>query len=116
MVRLLIDDVTLLKADAIQAHVRLKGGATRTMILSRPRRAWELRKTDRAIVETIDRWLDDQTDGQRYDGHRENRAWAGRKTWRPGPSGYLSGGPSSTADGDTSPGTLRRLLRASRSR
>src|SRR5262249_30278154 len=64
MVRLLIEDVTLIKADGIRAAIRLKGGATRTLILSRPRRAWELRLTDRAIVEAIDRWLDDETDGQ----------------------------------------------------
>lgn len=64
MARLLIEDITLIKADGIRAHVRLKGGATRTLTLSRPRQAWELRQTDRAIVEAIDRWLDDQADGQ----------------------------------------------------
>jgi DNA invertase Pin-like site-specific DNA recombinase len=63
MVRLLIEDITLIKAAGIRADIRLKGGATRTLILPRPRRAWELRQTDRAIVEAIDRWLDDQTDG-----------------------------------------------------
>jgi hypothetical protein len=64
MVRLLIEDITLIKADGIRADIRLRGGATRTLLLSRPRRAWELRQTDRAVVEVIDRWLDDQTDGQ----------------------------------------------------
>ena len=36
IVRLLIDDVTLIKAQKITAHVRLSGGATRTLELERP--------------------------------------------------------------------------------
>ena len=36
MLRLLIEDVTLRKADKITAHVRLRGGATRTLIFETP--------------------------------------------------------------------------------
>jgi hypothetical protein len=36
ILRLLVDDVTLVKADTITAHVRLSGGATRTLVLKRP--------------------------------------------------------------------------------
>jgi hypothetical protein len=32
-VRLLIEDVTLIKAEVITAHVRLRGGATRTLTI-----------------------------------------------------------------------------------
>ncbi|MEE8307529.1 MAG: recombinase family protein, partial [Gammaproteobacteria bacterium] len=36
MVRLLIEDVTLIKAKKITAHIRFKGGATRTLVVPRP--------------------------------------------------------------------------------
>ena len=58
MVRLLIDDVTLVKNDEITLHARFRGGATRTITLPRPPRAWELRQTDREVVEEIDSLLD----------------------------------------------------------
>jgi hypothetical protein len=62
MVRLLIEDVTLLRADMLTAHVRFRGGATRTLTLPLPRSAAELRKTDPALIAEIDRLLDAHTD------------------------------------------------------
>jgi DNA invertase Pin-like site-specific DNA recombinase len=58
MVRLLIEDVTLLKGEEITVHVRFRGGATRTLTVPRPLSAWELRQTAPAVVAEIDRLLD----------------------------------------------------------
>lgn len=62
MARLLIEDVTLIKGSHLTAHVRFKGGATRTLTLPPPRTAGERRRTDPAIVQRIDRLLDEQTE------------------------------------------------------
>lgn len=62
MAQLLIEDVTLSKTDAIAAHVRFRGGATRTLTLPIPRSGRELRRTDPAIIERIDRLLDHHTE------------------------------------------------------
>lgn len=64
MVRLLLEDVTLLRAEQIVAHVRFRGGATRTLRLPLPRNAWQLRQIDPGVVAEIDRLLDDYTDGE----------------------------------------------------
>lgn len=64
MVRLMVEDVTLLRGDNVVAHVRFRGGATRTLELARPLRAWELRQTDPQVVAEIDRLLDDHTDDE----------------------------------------------------
>ncbi len=64
MARLLITDVTLLKAADITAHIRFNGGTTRTLHLELPKPAWEIRKTPEAAVAQIDRLLDDHTDGE----------------------------------------------------
>lgn len=62
MVRLLLEDVTLLRGEAITAHVRFKGGTTRTLTLPLPLPAWQLRQTPPAVVDAIDRLLDEHTD------------------------------------------------------
>jgi len=62
--RLLIDDVTLIKDDDIVVHVRFRGGDTRTLRLARPRPAADLHKLDPAVVDEIDRLLDDHTDSE----------------------------------------------------
>ena len=64
MVRLLLDDVTLVRTDEIVAHLRFRGGAVRTIQLPLPRSAADLRRTDPAVVAEIDRLLDDHTDAQ----------------------------------------------------
>ena len=58
IVRLLIEDVTLIKADVITAHVRLRGGATRTLTVPVGLPAWMIRKTPAAIVSMIDELLE----------------------------------------------------------
>ena len=62
MVRLLLEDVTLLKADEVIAQLRFRGGATQTLRLPLPLSAPELRKTRPAVVAEIDRLLDKYTD------------------------------------------------------
>lgn len=64
MVRLLIEDVTLIKAEQLTVHVRLRGGAVRTLTLPRPLPAWRSWQTDPAIVAEIDRLLDEYTTGE----------------------------------------------------
>ena len=58
IVRLLIEDVTLLKTDVITAHVRLRGGATRTLTVPIGLQSWMIRKTPAQVVSTIDELLD----------------------------------------------------------
>lgn len=64
MIRLLVEDVTLINGDQITAHVRLRGGATRTLRLSRPLTAWQARQTSPEVVAQIDRLLDEGTDAE----------------------------------------------------
>ena len=64
MIRLLIEDVTLIKEGQITLHVRFKGGATQSLTLPRPLSAWELRMTPAATIAEIDRLLDHHTEGQ----------------------------------------------------
>ena len=54
ILRLLVDDVTLIKADTITAHVRLSGGATRTLTLERPLPVAKLRKFKPELVAAVD--------------------------------------------------------------
>lgn len=62
MVRLLVEDVTLLKGRALTLQVRFKGGATQTLTQPKAATVMELRKTKAEIVATIDRLLDQATD------------------------------------------------------
>jgi len=62
MLRLLIEDVTLLKADKITAQVRLRGGATRTLGLDRPIPIAQIRKTKPELIAEIDRLLNNYCD------------------------------------------------------
>lgn len=62
MARLLIEDVTLLKGELITAHVRFRGGATRTIQLPLLLGAPDARRTPRQVVEEIDRLLDQHTE------------------------------------------------------
>jgi DNA invertase Pin-like site-specific DNA recombinase len=58
MARLLIEDVTLIRGEEITAHVRFRGGGTRTLALPLPLPAPDLRRTDPAVVARIDQLLD----------------------------------------------------------
>jgi DNA invertase Pin-like site-specific DNA recombinase len=59
LVRLLLEDVTLIRGEQIIAHVRFKGGVSRTVTVPIPLRAWQQRTTDPQAVGEIDRLLDD---------------------------------------------------------
>lgn len=62
IVRLLLEDVTLIKSDLIAVHVRFKGGAIRSLSLPLPVGAPELRKTGDDVIREIDRLLDTHTE------------------------------------------------------
>lgn len=62
LLRLLVEDVTLLKGDKVAVHIRLRGGQTRSLSLPRPIPAWKLRQTDPDLVAEIDRLIDHHTD------------------------------------------------------
>jgi DNA invertase Pin-like site-specific DNA recombinase len=64
MVRLLLEDVTLTKGDAITAGVRFRGGASRSLRLALAQPAWQLRQTSAAVVAEIDALLDAHTEGE----------------------------------------------------
>jgi DNA invertase Pin-like site-specific DNA recombinase len=64
MIRLLVEDVTLLRGDQITLHVRFKGGACRTLTLPLPLNAWQRRLTRPEVVTEIDRLLDHHTNLQ----------------------------------------------------
>ena len=64
MARLLIEDVTLLKADNVTLQIRFRGGATRTLIIPPPQRVWISRQTPSEVVTAIDRLLDEHTVGE----------------------------------------------------
>jgi DNA invertase Pin-like site-specific DNA recombinase len=62
MVRLLLEDVTLLKRDRILMHVRFKGGTIQSLTLPLPLSAPQLRKTGEAVVREVDRLLNQHTE------------------------------------------------------
>jgi len=64
MVRLLIEDVTLVKQDEVVGHIRFCGGAARTITLPLPLPIWQLRVTPPEVVKEIDRLLDLHTDAE----------------------------------------------------
>jgi DNA invertase Pin-like site-specific DNA recombinase len=62
LIRLLVTDVTLLKADQhVTAHVRLTGGQHHTLTVPRPLRAWEQHTTPAATLTLIDELLAEHT-------------------------------------------------------
>jgi hypothetical protein len=62
LVRLLLEDVTLLKETPLTAHVRFKGGTTHTLMNPRPLSAWQMRQTPPSVIDTIDTLLNEMTD------------------------------------------------------
>lgn len=64
MLRLLLQDVTFTKGDALHVDIRFAGGATHSLDLPLPRTCMELRTTDADIVKEIDRLIDTSTDGE----------------------------------------------------
>ncbi len=64
MIRLLIEDVTLLRDQTITAHVRLKGGQTHTLTLPLPLTGWQARQTDPDTLARLDELLEHHTDAE----------------------------------------------------
>jgi hypothetical protein len=64
MIRLLVEDVTLVKRERVNMHVRFKGGAMRNLELPLPLLAIEMRKTNEEVVREVDRLLDTYTEGE----------------------------------------------------
>ncbi|HZM80578.1 MAG TPA: MerR family transcriptional regulator [Candidatus Limnocylindrales bacterium] len=64
MVRLLIEDVTLTKTDQIHAHIRLRGGQTRSLTLPIPGKAWQIRQTKPETLAALNQLLNDHTDSE----------------------------------------------------
>jgi len=64
MLGLLIEDVTLLKAEQISVHVRWRGGRTSSLQIDKPKPMSQIRKTTPEVVQTIDRLLETCTDRQ----------------------------------------------------
>src|SRR6202011_2807993 len=62
LVRLLLDDVTLIQNEEITAHVRFKGGIAKTLTLPRPLNSWQPKMTPADVVTEIDRFLDHHTE------------------------------------------------------
>lgn len=62
MAQLLIEDVTLLRADRIHVHIRFKGGATDSLALPLPETVWHQRLTPPDVVALIDQLLDQVDD------------------------------------------------------
>ena len=62
--RLLIEDVTLVKGNDLRLGVRLRGGATRQLVIEAEAPAWRRYKTPAEVVAQIDGLLDDHTDAE----------------------------------------------------
>jgi DNA invertase Pin-like site-specific DNA recombinase len=63
MIRLLVEDVTMIRGDQITLHLRFRGGACKSVSLPNPLRAWEIGVTDAEVVTRIDQLLDTMTFG-----------------------------------------------------
>jgi DNA invertase Pin-like site-specific DNA recombinase len=62
MVALLIEDVTLIRAEKIAAHVRFRGGHTASLSVERPRPIALVRKTRPEVIAKLDEFLADGGD------------------------------------------------------
>jgi DNA invertase Pin-like site-specific DNA recombinase len=81
ILRLLIEDVTLINGEMIQVHVRLRGGATRSLTLAKPLPIAQIRKTKPEVVAEIDALLDRYCDREVADVLNRQ----GRRTWQDEP-------------------------------
>jgi hypothetical protein len=81
MARLLLEDVTIVRTDHIDVHVRFKGGQTTSLVLPLPLTSWQARQTEAATLAELDRLLNDHTDAQAAEllnatGHRSGTGQA----------------------------------------
>jgi DNA invertase Pin-like site-specific DNA recombinase len=77
ILRLLIEDVTLINGEKIQIHVRLRGGATRSLSVAKPLPIAQIRKTKPEVVAEIDKLLDEHCDREVAEilNQQERRTW-----------------------------------------
>ncbi len=78
ILRLLIEDVTLINGETIQVHVRLRGGATRGLTLAKPLPIAQIRKTKAEVIAEIDQLLDHYCDREVAQILNQE----GRRTWQ----------------------------------
>jgi DNA invertase Pin-like site-specific DNA recombinase len=64
MLRLLVEDVTVIKTHEITLQVRLRGGATQTLTLPAARPIWQSWLTPPEVVQMVDELLNEYTEGQ----------------------------------------------------
>lgn len=65
IIRLLIEDVTLIKNETeIVAQIRLRGGQNNTVVVRAPKSAWIEKKHSPEVVEKINTLLENHTDGE----------------------------------------------------
>jgi hypothetical protein len=80
ILRLLVEDVTLIKAEKITAHVRLSGGAIRTLSLERPLPIAQIRKLKPELVAEVDHLRDHHCDREIAEtlNQRGLQTWEGK--------------------------------------
>jgi excisionase family DNA binding protein len=78
MVALLIEDVTLVKAERIAIHVRFRGGRTQSLEIDKPKPIALIRKTTPEVINKIDKLLTSCTDQEVAKQLNE----LGLKNWR----------------------------------
>jgi DNA invertase Pin-like site-specific DNA recombinase len=61
MIRLLVEDVTMVRGEQITVHLRFRGGTQRSVTLPNPLRSWERWMTDAEVVNRIDELLNTNT-------------------------------------------------------
>jgi hypothetical protein len=81
ILRLLIEDVTLINGEKIQIQVRLRGGATRSLSVAKPLPIAQIRKTKPEVVAEIDKLLDQHCDREVAEILNQQ----GRRTWQNAP-------------------------------
>lgn len=64
IVRLLLEDVTLIKTEGVIIHVRFKGGTVTTLKLPIPQCGWRRHQTPLELIKQIDNLLEHHSDGQ----------------------------------------------------
>ena len=84
MVALLIEDVTLVKAERVSIHVRWRGGKTESLVIDKPLPIARIRKTRPEVVRVADELLETYTDRQVATHLNE----LGYKNWRGQPFTY----------------------------
>jgi len=78
LVRYIIEDVTLKKAEKLTMYIRFKGGATKTLMLPLPKKNWQLWQTDQKVIDTINQLLQQYTDNQTAEILNERGLYSGR--------------------------------------